>query len=248
MGVQNTSSQGQFENLNFGTVVTTSSYQTVEIMIDPAFMMQDYGEAVIRDLQRRNPVRFDAVSKQIENDELLNPSEEKSSFTDIMKNYVSDLAKIRIQSVQGTCNIWREAKELGIPPYIQFALSLIGSVIDLDNGRKFVPCIESPDLCMSTKQLTRVTDYLRSFTSDGIVLLYDAFPRSKDGDKEAMSYAILDGFIKGQQKTSNPAKSYVAAFLGMKIKQENEFKCLYSVQYDNVDFVKDRLIEELIKW
>jgi hypothetical protein len=228
-------------------VVTTSNYQTVEIIVDPAFMMQDYGEAVARDLERRNPIRYKAVDEQVMSDSTLEDLSVES-LSQLLQIYISDLARIRIQAVNGTCKIWREAKYLAIPPYIQFCLSQIGVVYDIDNGRKMVPCIESPDLAMSTKQLSRVTEYLHAFTSDGITLLYDAFPRDKEGDPETMTYAIIDGFIKGQHKASNPAKSYIAAFLGMKVRQESELRCLYSVQYDNVDYVKDRLLEELSKW
>lgn len=248
MAVQSTQSQSQFENLNLNTVVTTSTYQNIEVQIDPDFMMKDYGKAVVKDLKRRNPERFRAIEEQIAEDELFREFEGELSFASLMEAYCSDLAKIRVQSVNDECTVWREAKSLAIPPYIQFALSQIGTVRDLDAGRKYVPYVDSPELTLSVKQLMAVTDYLRAFTSDGIVLLYDAFPRQKEGDKDAMSYAIIDGYVKGQQKTSNPAKSYVAAFLGMKLKQESDFKCLYSVQYDNAEYVKDRLIEELLKW
>jgi hypothetical protein len=236
--------QSHFESLNFDTVITTTSYDDVKVEINPDFMMKDYGKAVARDLERRNPVRFQTIQEQLKTSNC----KEFGDVADVLSVYFTDLAKIRIQSINDECKVWRQAKALAIPPYIQFALSQIGMVRDLEHGRKIVPVVESPDLAMSTAQLFYVTELLRSFEGDGVVLLYDGFPRRPEGDDETMYFAIIDGFIKSPNKLSNPAKSYVAAFLGMKLQQENSLKCLYSVRYDDAEYIKERLIEELTKW
>lgn len=233
--------QAEFQSMNFGTVVTTSEYHDVEVVVDPEFMMKDYATAVVHDLERRNPVRFASVSRQAE--EFFG-----RPFEAVVSDYLTDLAKIRIQSVRDECKVWREAKQLAMPPYVQFAISMIGTVLDYDHGRRFVPYMESTDLALSTEQLFKVTELLRAFEGDGVVLLYDAFPKSKTGDQETMSYAIIDGYVKSIDKNSNPAKSYIAVFLGMKLQQESELKYLYSVRYDDIHYVKDRLIMELTKW
>lgn len=233
--------QTVYGSLNFGTTVTTADYQNVEVVVDPMFMMGEYAEAIVHDLERRNPIRFASVEKQ------MSVAFEGQTMIEVMTAYMCDLARIRIAMIHDNFKDVRTAKELAMTPYVQFAISLIGVVRDLDHGRKLVPCIGDPDLSMTMAQLLKVTEYLRVFESDGVVLLYDAFPRTKDGDQETMSYAIIDGYIKSIDRNSNPAKSYVAAFLGMKLRQESELKCLYSVRYDNVEYVRDRLIAELMK-
>jgi hypothetical protein len=234
-----------FSSLDFGTVVTTTSYQLIEVLVDPSFMMQDYGQAVARDLERRNPIRYQSVEKQLlESDSF----KEFGSFPMILREYFTNLAAIRIHAINDPSSFKRGMNELLVTPYIEFALSQVGIVYDLDNGRKFVPCTESPDLTMSMEQLFVVTDSLRVFKSDGVVLLNNAFPKNREGDQEAMSFAMIDGFIKSTTKYPNTAKSYIAAFLGMKLKLQGEFKSLYGVRYDDAEYVKDRLIEELLKW
>lgn len=232
--------QAEFQNLNFGTTVTTSEYQTIEIIIDPHFMMDDYAIGLAHDLERRNPVRYHAVEDQF--------TKSGQNLEDILIKYVSDLAKLRVQMIKRTCKVFREAKLLAIPPYIQFALSQIGQVYDPDHGKLFVPYMEEDHLDLTMDQMYKVTEVLRTFESDGIVVFYDAFPRDQLGDRETMSFALIDGFVRNPDKYPHPAKSYIAVFLGMKLRQESELKALYSVRYDNVDFVKHALLTELMKW
>jgi hypothetical protein len=240
--------------MNFGTTVTTSDYTDIQVVIDPDFMMKDYAEAVSHDLSRRNPIRYAAVESQAK--ALFSDAEmytsgkapENVDFQGALNAYLVDLARLRIQMINDDCKMWREAKQLAMPAYVQFAISMIGIVRDVDHGRRFVPYMEKSDLTLTVKGLYKVTDLLRAFESDGVVLLFDAFPRLKTGDQDTMSYAIIDSYVKAIDKTSSPAKSYIAVFLGMKLKQESNLKCLYSVRYDNVDYVKDMLIQELSKW
>lgn len=232
--------QTDFLNLNFGTTVTTAEYQTIDIVVDPHFMMDDYAIGLAHDLERRNPMRYKTVTDQF--------TKEGLDFEDVIKKYVSDLAKLRVQMIKRTCKVFREAKLLAIPPYIQFALSQIGKVYDPDHGKMFVPCMDEDNLDLEIGQMYKVTEVLRTFESDGVVVFYDAFPRDQFGDRETMSFAIIDGFVRNPEKYDHPAKSYIAVFLGMKLRQESELKALYSVRYDNVDFVKNALLTELMKW
>lgn len=231
--------QSEFQNLNFGTTVTTSEYQNIEVEIDPHVMMDDYAIGLVHDLERRNPIRFDTVSKQLQS--------EGYDLQELFKSYVSDLARLRVQMVKRTCKVFREAKLLGVPPYVQFALSQIGMIYDPDHGKMFTPSMNEEKLELTMDQMFKATEVLRTFESDGVVSFYDAFPRDQMGDRETMSFAIIDGFVKSPEKFTHPAKSYIAVFLGMKLRQESELKALYSVRYDNIDFVKRMLMQELMK-
>lgn len=244
----------QFSKMDFGTLVSTNDYQVITLKIDPKFMIGEYADAFAKDLHRRNPLRYEAIEKQLS--QLMNEKDEAhesglvkdiqvGTFSEEIEYYVIGLLKLRVQVVYDECREWRRAKRLGIPPYIQFVLSMVGRVIDTTHGRKFVPEIDELSE-FDMNRLLRISSILRTFEDDGVVLLFDSMPRSKDGDADAMSYAIIDSYVKGIDRTE-VAKSYVSAFLGMKLKKESEFKAIYSVRYDNADFVKDCLIDELTK-
>lgn len=227
----------QFSKLDFGTVVTTSDFETIEVSVDPNFMLGDYAKAMARDLQRRNPLRFDSVITTL--------PDGFDGMEDALNYYVIGLLKYRIQAVHDICSVWRQIKRLVIPPYIQFALSMIGKVTDVDHGRKFVPKIDEVE-DVDLHVMLQISETISIFQLDGVSLLTDAFPRSQEGDKETMSYAIIDGYVKGIER-SEVAKSYIAVFLGLKLKKETEFRAIYSVRYDNAEYVRDCLIDELLR-
>lgn len=226
-----------FENLNFGTVTTTSEIVTIPVVVDPTFTMTDYAIAVAKDLQRRNPLKYQTIEQQLGDE----------SFESRLIEYVHGLLMIRVESIHDNCPNWRRAKELGIPPYIQWNISQFGEVYDFENGRKFVPEISS-EVKYDINRMLEISNLLKAFQTDGVKLLFDAFPRNRQGDKETMSYVIIGDYIKGQNVSSHPAKSYITAFLGMKLKQESDHKILYGVRYDDVDYVRERLIMELSQW
>lgn len=228
-------SQKYFEGLDFGTTITTSSYDTISVTLDPNVMIRDYGQAVAKDLQRRNPERYNAISSQLGDGQ---------SVESLLADYMEGLVILRVQMIKDKCVVYRQAKRLAIPPYVQFAISQIGEARDIDHGRVIVPELSGDvdiDKMLGTSKL------LECFTADGVVLLFDAFPRTKEGDLETMTFALIDNYVKGIDRT-HPAKSYISVFLGMKLKEETTWKALYSVRYDNKDFVKSMLMDELTKW
>lgn len=239
--------QSRFEKLNFGTVVSSTNHETVEVEIDPNEIMKDYGEAVVHDLERRNPLKFQSTVKQFQNSGLFKiDGEAEDAFIDYFNQYMTDLVRIRIQSINRNCKIWRIAKTLAVPPYVQWAISQIGETYDMIHGRKFIPVFSNNELALSVDQLLKITEYLKSFELDGVVMIYNGFKSDPAGDSETMAYAIIDGYIKSPDHYSNPAKSYIAAFLGMKLRQESTFRALYSVSYDSVDLIKYQLIRALL--
>lgn len=227
----------QYESMDFGTTVTTSGYDQITVEIDPDVMIDDYSDAVVADLQRRNPTRYAAINAQRE--EL-----EKDPLDILVPRYVRILLAIRVESIKGSCPNWRQARELNIPPYIQYVLSQIGEVNDIDRGLKITP---SFDYEYDINEALEISSLIESFTGDSVVLLKDAFPRSRQGDKETMSLAIIDNYVKGIDRT-HPAKSYITVFLGMKLKEETELRALYRIRYDDIDFVRSMLLNEVAKW
>lgn len=212
-----------FANLDFGTKPTTASLELISVMIDPKLVLSDYAVAYLHELQRRNSTRLQDVELSEED----------------LNDYFLGLLKLRVDMVKGVCKVWREAKQLLIPSWIEFTLSQIGEVIDTDYGFHFIPEFEYD---LDLQRMFDVSSKLRVFQTDGIVLHQDAFPRDTHGDKDTMSMVVIDNYVYAMNKDAHPICSYVSAFLGMKLKEETAFKLLYRVRYDDVNFIRTMLM------
>lgn len=214
-------------NLDFGTKVSHPKLETIEVTINPDFILKDFALAYRNELHRRNPVRFEAIG--LTEDEL--------------KKYFTGLLAIRVQSLSAEgCKDWRKAKALFIPSWVEFSLSMIGEVVDSKRGLKFTPVMQDCDYDLS--EMLGTSDKLQSFIADGVVLHRDAFPRSSEGDYETMSMAIIDGYVQSIDDKSHPIASYIAAFLGFTLKKETDFKMLYRIRYDDVEYIRTMLLAE----
>lgn len=214
-----------FANLNFGTKPTSAALEEICVEIDPNMMLNDYAKAYVNEFHRRNPARAAAV----------NVTEQE------LQMYFTGLLLIRIETVNGNCKHWREAKQLLIPSWIEFTLSQIGEVVDVDRGLRILPTMQGH---YDIEALLTVSEKLRYFTADGICLHRDAFPRDKAGDEETMTMAIIGQYVYSQSKDSHPIASYVASFLGFKLLEETTFKMLYRVRYDDIKFIRSMLLRE----
>lgn len=214
-----------FASLNFGTKATTSSLETIVVSINSKMMLADYAKAYEVELFRRNPVRAKEVG--------VTEAE--------LQKYFEGILAIRVASIGGDCKVWREAKALYIPSWIEFTISQIGEVIDVDRGLRFIPQFNA-DVDMNA--MLETSDKLRSFISDGVAMSKDAFPRSSTGDIDTMSMAIIGDYVSSQTKDAHPIASYIAAFLGFKLQEEVNFRALYRVRYDDVNFIRAMLLRE----
>lgn len=214
-----------FPNLNFGTKPTTVGLEVIEVTINPDLLISGYADAYSKELYRRNPGRAQQVNLTADN----------------LYSYFKGCLAIRIESLTGNCKVWRQAKSLLIPAWIEFTLSQVGVVIDTDRGLRLQPTFSYD---YDINELLETSNKLRSFMADGLVLNRDAFPRSDEGDPDTMSMAIIDGFVQSQSRDAHPITSYIAAFLGFKIKEEAVFKLLYRVRYDDVNFISSMLLRE----
>lgn len=217
----------QYINLDFGTKPGATKLEIIEVSIDPALILSDFATAYYKELMRRNSIKAEACKITV----------------DELSSYFTGLIKMRVLSVsEAGLKDWRVAKALFIPSWIEFSISRIGEVIDNVRGLKFIPVMD--DTTYDLKEMLETSSKLQTFTVDGVVLHKDALPRSNEGDIETMSMAIVDGYVKGQDKYSHPVSSYVAAFLGFTLKKELDFKMLYRVTYDDVDFIREMLVAE----
>lgn len=212
-------------NLNYGTQPTTSTIEEIKVKIDPNIFISDYAKAYKSELGRRNPARDAAVDLTIEE----------------LQKYFLGILAIRFDQIEGECKVWRQAKELYIPAWIQFVISQVGRVVDVEKGLVMIPIYKGE---YDINELLDISNKLQVFKPDGVSLLKDAFPRTTDGDKDLMSMAIIDGYVKAMSKIPHPIQSYVSAFLGMQLEKEAAFKVIYRIRYDDVEFIRTMLSHE----
>lgn len=224
-------------NFDFGTKPTTDQLEEIKVEIHPDLMIGDFGIAYAKELMRRNPVKFEAWVISRESEEL----DHLSAVAKELTEYFTGLIQIRVDSVVSSVPKWREAKKLYIPTWIQFTLTQIGEVVDTVRGLRFTPAMsETYDI----NNLLVTSDKLRAFIVDGVSMHLDAFPRDREGDKDLMGMAIIDGYVRSMSELPHPIYSYVSAFLGAKLESEAAFKMLYRVRYDDVEFIRSMLMHE----
>lgn len=215
-----------FSNLDFGTIPTGAMTETIQVEINPETMVTAFAGAYAKELVRRNPIRANDPQSQVTADEL--------------DTYFQGLLKIRVESVDNNCKVWRQAKRLVIPAWIQFALSRVGVVRIPEEGLIFTPVI---NVDYDIDKLLEISDKLRNYIPDGIKVFEDAFPRSEKGDIETMTMCLIENTVNGH-KLSHPVSSYVAAFLGFRARSDMASKALYRIRYDDVDFITSMIIHE----
>lgn len=216
--------QSRFQNLNFGTKVSTVKQEIVEVQVDPV-MFRDYAQSYFREAQRVNPLAMKEMNLTVEE----------------LEDYFLTLLNARIQSLRPEgCPMWRTLKLCCIPDFLQFALSTIGIFVDQAYGLKVVPVFnyEGKGNVLDT---SAKIEFLMKF---GLAAVKDAMPRGIDGDPDVMSLIIINDYVYGRRDDHLPLASYVAAFLGLKLTEETAFKMLYRCRYDDVSFISDMLMHE----
>lgn len=221
--------------IDYGTKLSTSELDIIQVSIDPKIILNDYAKATLVEMQRMNPEKFATLNLTHE----------------ALQSYFSYLVKKRVESVRGELKEWRQIRNLFMPAWVQFAISCVGEVIVQEFGLKFVPIMDSSVtiLGLSTDDFTLqdafiVSDILRSFKVDGLSVLDDGFPRSREGQKDTMTLSLIGGYVKGIWPVSHPIFTYVAAFLGLKILESQTFDNLYRCRYDEVNFISTMLLHD----
>lgn len=232
----------KFEKLNYGFSSKPCDYQVVKVVVDPVKMIADWGLAYARDLERRNPLKYRAAKCDVTID-----SEVKTiALTEeVVTKYMTQLIIYRIKDVNNELKgIYQQLKRLGVPAWIQFAISQIGIAHDWERGLEFVPVLSGAKDEYSIDTMLKISSVLRSFEPDGKPFFVNAWPKTKEGDKDVMSYAIIDGFVSGNDVDAHPLKTYIAGFLGMKLKEELTYKMLYRINYDEVTQLRTMLMTD----
>lgn len=222
-----------FSTLDFTGVKPTSvPMQTVEVQIDPATMIDDYAKAFVSEVRRCDPRRFEQV--QITEDEMV--------------KYCRYILKQRIACIDDKCADWRAIKNLYIPVFIQYAISLIGVVQIYDRGLTLKPVMCDPkegETEMTLNEALELSGRIGYFEKSVQVRL-DAMPRDKRGDRDTMSCALIAGYVRSLTPVEHPVATYIAAFMGFTIKKESAFQVMYRLQYDDLEFIRSAMMNSRV--
>jgi len=210
----------KFQDIDLGTGLPTSvPMEIVEVEIQPSVLIGDYAIAFLKECERTQPLR--ATTHGLTKDEIF--------------NYCVYLLDARIKSVTSYVPQFSRLKVLAIPAFIQYCLENVGKVVRNDVGLTMIPVLAESEV-ITYEEALRISDKISSF-EDTLVILKDAMPRSPEGNQEVMSTALIAGYVRAQMKVS-PVASYVSAFLGLNLRKENDFRILYRVQYDDLEFIR----------
>lgn len=228
----------KFKSLDYGTKPSTSKYEAVDVDINPDLILKDWGDAYARDMERRNVKKYEGTRINLSSGEV--PLD-----GDLVFKYFANLLKIRVDYVNDECHVWRQAKRLAMPAWIQFVISEVGLAYDRDRGLKFVPHLElNKKYVMPIDDMLLISVALLSFSNDGKPFFTDAFPRKPEGDIDLMSQALIESFVRGNDAHTAPVISYVTAFLGFTLRKEAELRMLYRITYDDVEFIRSMLVTD----
>lgn len=213
-----------FQDLDFTGVKPTSvPMERIDVVVDSKVMLDDYAVAFVKECRRNDPRRF-----------------EQSPITaEEMQRYCRFLVSERIKCLSDNNPNWRLLKNLYIPVFIQYSLSLIGRVQIKDRGLELFPVIDE-EVTMSISDALELSSRIGLFESS-VQIRLDAMPRSKEGDLDTMSCALIAGYVRSMREIAHPVSSYIAAFLGFTIRKEQAFSVLYRVQYDDLEFIRSAI-------
>lgn len=206
----------------FGATISSFDWKDISVTIDPEVIMEDYAKAYADRMYAKNPGRFEALELS-----------EK-----VIYDYFKGLLAIRVQSIQGTVSNWKLAQTLWIPSIIQYVISCVGEVRDMDKALHFIPAM---DYECDPKDLLETSLKIGNFKADGLTMVRDGFPRSKDGDVDVMQFSIIENFLYSTHRADHPSASYVAGLLGLKAKEATVGGLLYRVRYDSTSYIRDML-------
>ena len=208
-----------FATMSFGSAGPIPAPQeTINVVIDPTLMVDDYAVAFVREAQRKAPLKF----------------ERQPITPDEISSYARFLLKQRVLSVRNDCSLYRQLKVLYIPSYLQYAISMIGEVNLRAKGIRLMPVYEEE--VISIDQAKEISEKISAFTEE-LQIVRDAMPRDAAGDVDTMSTALIAGYAMSIEKVEHEASAYVAAFLGFKLQEELAFKVLYRTQYDDIGYI-----------
>lgn len=210
-------------NLSDSISPTGIEMEQIHVEISNENLFGDFGRAFVSEAARVAPLMADKVK--------LTEQE--------MEDYINFLTHRRIQVINQSCTDFHRLKVLYIPSWIQYNLSMIGKVILRDVGLELIPVFSSYNL-ISLEKAYAISNKIAAFEGK-LQIVQDAMPRSIYGDKDVMSTAMIAGYVRSLFPVEHVASTYVTAFMGMKLREEQAMGVLYRVQYDDINYIRSAL-------
>lgn len=207
--------------------------ETVEVELDPTLMVGDFASAFVKEASRKAPLIFKEQPLDVQE----------------VTQYFFAILQLRVDNVNNEQVDWRRMKLLAIPDFLQMSISMIGEVTIRQSGIRLQPSLElydfdkpthgtdTPRVLITWSSLLEISEKIRVY-EDVLCMKTDAFPRSSEGNVDVMSTALINGYVRSLKPATHPVDTYVAAFLGFKLKEENTFQILYRINYDDVEYVQ----------
>lgn len=222
----NNNSVMDFRTLDLGTGAPTSvEMETIKVEVTADDMVTDYARAFVKEAYRVAPLRAEQV--KLTEDEMI--------------AYAKFLLVKRIECIEDNCKDWRRLKTLYIPVFLQYSLRMIGKIIIRKRGLTLIPDMTDRDT-ISLEEAINISNKIGAFEDD-LQLVQDAMPRDNNGDINVMSTALIAGYVRALNEVEHASDTYVAAFLGMKLREEQAFAVLYRTQYDDIEFIRAALTQ-----
>lgn len=230
------SKSSDFSGFSLSDVKPTSvEMETIGVTITSDNLFGDFASAFVDEASRKNPLTADKVNLTAQE----------------VKAYIDYLVLKRIECVAGVCKDFKNLKRLMIPSWIQYCLSMIGTVINREIGITIQPLLQQlpptqdeegneTSAYLTFEQAFAISNKISAFRDD-LQMVEDAMPRSHYGDEDVMSTAMIAGYVRSMKNLSHVAQSYCSVFMGMKLREEQTFKVLYRKQYDDVSFIRTAL-------
>lgn len=217
----------KFLQMDLGTTRPTSvENQDVEVELSANDMVGNYAKAFVNECYRLNPLRMEQIDKD-------------GKFQDELVEYVNYLFAKRIECVNSECKDWRKLKNLWIPSFVQYVLSQVGLVELRDYGITIKPVMKE-ECHMTLEEAYQVSAKIKMFQNE-LQMVEDAMPRSKYGNVDVMSCALIGDYVRSMKVVDHVSSTYVAAFANMQLRKESAFEALYRVQYDDIGYIASAL-------
>lgn len=199
--------------------------QTIEVLLQPEELLNDYSKNFVSEGHRKHPLLAQTVDLQ--------PEE--------VQEYAKYLLYARIRHVNGDSKDFRIMQHLFVPVWIEYTISNIGMLIIKELGLTFTPSMEPSE--MTYDEARQISDKIRMF-EEVLQVTDHAFPREREGNADLMTTAVIADYVRSTKELTHPVTTYLTAFLGMKIREENAFGVLYRVQYDDINYLQRALDSE----
>lgn len=215
---------------NLDKLLTTSDFNghknarhdDITVIITDDNIAKPYVHGFVSEMFRINPLFAKAL--ELSEDDLM--------------DYINYLISERCKQVNGDFHVRNRNKNMWIPDFIQYVISMIGIVEKREHGLRMIP--EYTSEVIDIERATVISNKLAQ-TQDFMSVSRNAFPTDEFGDAEVMTTVLVSTSVRSMTTLTHPVNQLITAFLGMRLKEEAMHGILYRVQYDDLQYLTNVL-------